>query len=118
MCSLGSIYYDGGGRVETDKNKAFLLYSYSDARPAWGELGVFYARGEIVEKDYEKALMLFAKYALTRDIERFRSFFNLAKIYREGIHVEVDERFADYCKEKGQKLEEAFEAKYKEMKRR
>ena len=84
----------------------------TSAHIACGELGVFFAKGEIVEQDHEQAYKHFAKSALTRDLARHGSLANLATMYRKGHCIEVDERFADYCAEVSMKLEEAWRAEY------
>ena len=66
MYNLGSIYYHGNEAVKVDRYKAYLLYLHSGVVLAQGELGVFYAEGEIVEQDYEKAFKCFAKCALQK----------------------------------------------------
>jgi len=96
MYNLGSIYYHGDGGVSVDYKKAYLLYLYSEVPIAQGELGVYYAKGEIVEKDFEKAFMCFAKCALQKVPMSYGSLANLARMYREGIYVSVDEKFASY----------------------
>ena len=112
MYNLGDIYYHGTGGVQIDKGKAFLLYSYTNAQIAWGELGVFYAKGEIVEKDYEMAFKYFSKNALIGEIVSYGSLANLATMYRKGLFVDVDDNFADYCDSESKRLEEAWKEKY------
>ena len=112
MYNLGDIYNHGTGGVKIDKNIAYLLYSYTSVYAAWNELGVFYAEGEIVEKDYEKAFKFFAKHSLTEELMRYSSLGNLAILYRKGLYVEADEKFADYCEGEHKRLEEACKAKY------
>ena len=108
MFSLGSIYYHGDYGVEVDKNKAFKLYLYTNAFIAQGELGVYYAKGEIVTQDYEKAFKCFAKSALQKVNACYGSLANLATMYRKGIFVEVDEKFAEYCENLSKKAAENF----------
>ena len=105
MFDLGSIYYNGDGGVSVDNKKAYLLYLYSDLGIAQGELGVFYAKGEIVEKNYEKAFLCFAKCALLKINWSYGSLANLARMHREGIYVSVDEKFADHLEELSKKAE-------------
>jgi len=112
MFNLGDIYYQGTGGVQIDKEKAFLLYSFTNAQIAWGDLGVFYAKGEIVEKDYEMAFKYFSKYALTGEIASYCSLANLATMYRKGLFVDVDDKFADFCDSESKRFEEAWNVEY------
>jgi hypothetical protein len=105
MYNLGSIYYHGDNRVPIDRNKAYYLYLYSDVRIAQGELGVYYAKGEIVEQDYEKAFLCFTKCALLKINACYGSLSNLARMYRNGIYVEVDEKFAEHLETLSKKAE-------------
>ena len=114
MYYLGDIYNYGIIGVEIDKNKAYLLYIYSETQIAWNELGILYGEGKIGEKDYEKAFMYFAKYSLTREIKRYASLGNLAIMYRNGYYVEPDEKFADFCEGERIRLEEEWRAENEE----
>ena len=105
MYNLGAIYFHGDGGVEIDKKKAFLLYYHASAFIAQGELGFFYAMGEIIEKDYEKAFKCFAKSALQLVNASFDSLANLATMYRKGLYVAVDAKFADYLDDLSKKAE-------------
>jgi len=53
-----------------------------------------YPIAKIVERDYEKAFKYFAKCALGKNNMSYGSLTNLARMYREGIFVQRDERFA------------------------
>jgi hypothetical protein len=109
MFNLASIYYHGNGGVEIDRRKAYLLYMHSKASISKGELGVYYARGDVVSQDYEKAYLCFARCALDKIDYRYGSFANLARMYREGLFVEIDEKFADHCANLARKAEENLE---------
>ena len=112
MFNLGSIYFHGGGGVPIDRQKAFLLYLYSDVHIAQGELGVFYAKGDAVEQDYEKAFKCFARCALYKTSHSYGAFANLALMYNKGIYVEVDEKFAEHLDGLSKKAEEAYRTEY------
>jgi TPR repeat protein len=109
MYNLGSIYYHGHGGVAADRTKAYWLYLYSGVTLASGELGVYYAKGEVVEQDFEMAFKLFAKCALQMILICYGSFANLARMYREGIYVDKDEPFAKYLSEMSGKAEKAID---------
>ena len=104
MYNLASAYYYGEKGIPVDRNKAYLLYLHSGEPLAQGELGVYYARGEIVERDYEKAFKHFAKCALSETEFRYGSLTNLTRMYREGIFVQKDEKFAAYLEDLSAKL--------------
>jgi TPR repeat protein len=105
MYNLASIYYHGNNGVQIDRQKAYCLYLYSEVRIAQGELGVYYAKGENVEQDYEKAFLCFAKCALLKINACYGSMSNLARMYREGIYVDIDKKFSDYLETLSNKAE-------------
>ena len=106
--NLGAIYSYGSGGVAIDRQKAFLLYRISNNEPSQGELGVYYARGELVEQNYEIAFKYFARCALGRKNWSYGSLQNLARMYREGIYVDIDKNFAEYCEKLGQSAEKEY----------
>jgi len=61
-----------------------------------------------VERDFEKAFKYFARCALGGRNWCYGSLINLARMYREGIYVEVDTAFAEYCETLGEKAEKEF----------
>ena len=108
MYNLGAIYAHGEGGVEVDHKKALLLYTHSNTQLGQGELGVYYAKGESVEQSYEKAFKCFAKSALHLNNSSYGSLGNLAIMYRNGLYVDVDHKFADYCDTLRKKAEKGF----------
>jgi len=105
MYNLASIYYHGDAGIVIDRYKAYFLYLYSDVYIAQGELGIYYAKGEVVEQDYEKAFMCFAKCALSKENYCYGALENLAQMYRNGIYVEADDKFAEYLEKLSEKAE-------------
>ncbi|NLB81415.1 MAG: sel1 repeat family protein [Clostridiaceae bacterium] len=110
MYNLGTIYFNGSGGVPFNKEKAYYLYLYSDVVLASSEIGEYYARGEVVEQDFEQAFLHFAKTALYGGYGSHAAFDNLARMYSEGIFVDVDKKFADYCTKRSKEFEGIFES--------
>jgi len=100
--TLGYVYRKGQG-VIADPKKALLFFEQSNETIAQEEIGRYYLNGEVVEQDYEKAFKCFAKCALFREKYDYSALPELARMYREGIFVEADEKFADYLEEQGKK---------------
>lgn len=92
---------------------------YSDfLKSAWlgfplaeNELGAIHAAGKIVPQDYEKAFKHFAKEALSKSPLRYVALENLSKMYRNGLYVDKDVKFADYLLELGK--ENVRESEYR-----
>ena len=106
MYNLGSIYYHGGSAIPVDRYKAYMLYLHSNISFAKGQLGIYYAKGEIVKQDYEQAFKCFAKCALQKVYLSYGSLANLAIMYRKGLFVDVDEKFAECCERLSKKVQE------------
>ena len=58
-------------------------------------------------QDYENAFKCFAKCALFKEKYDYSALPEFARMYREGIFVEMDERFAGYLEEQGKKRGES-----------
>jgi len=106
MYSLGGIYLKGEG-VVADPRRALLYFDQSNEIIAGEEIGRYYMNGDVIPQNYEKAFMCFAKCALLKEKYDYSALPELAKMYREGIFVEMDGRFADYLEEQSKKRGES-----------
>ena len=111
LYTLGTLFRKGQG-VAFDPNKALLYFEHSNEIIAQEEIGVYYMNGEIVEQDYERAFKCFVKCALFKEKFDYAALPELARMYREGLFVEVDEKFADYLETQGKKRGESAEGLY------
>ena len=102
---LGLCYYHGGDGVEQSYEIALFLYGLSRYPMAYGEIGVCYANGKGVERDYMAAYVNFAK-CLLLDRERAgKTYENLTIIYPHLKCFEQDQSFVDFCHRASEKYE-------------
>jgi len=106
LYTLGTLYLKGQV-VTADPKKALKYFEQSNETIALEEIGRYYLDGEVVEQDFEKAFKCFAKCALFKEKYDYSALPELARMYREGIFVETDEKFAEYLEEQGKKRGES-----------
>jgi len=94
---------------EIDSGKIPARQDIQEEDGTYKELGVYSLKGEIIEQDYEKAFKCFAKCALHKINANYGALANLARMYREGLFVDVDEKFADYCESLSKQAEKNLE---------
>ena len=99
---LGLFYYHGGEVVQ-DYKVALFLYGLSEFPMALGEIGVCYANGKGVEKDYLKAYKFFVKCLLLEPEKGGVTYENMTIIYPHLPCFEYDQIFIEYCLESSKK---------------
>ena len=136
---LGLIYHHGKG-VIADYAMALFLYNLSESSLALGQIGVCYAKGQGVEKDYKKAYQYFVKSLLVgrwsdteyedEDNNEFSVsgalssldnlhiyggwivLKNLITIYSHLTYFDRDQAFIDFCYDSAEKYQKDNNAKF------